>query len=270
MKEMEAPISAYYHAIHNGNYQAAYLLWTPSLQKGLTPEDIANQWERDGATSVSLDITLDEPVGDFVGTTVHETDAYPGGYVRKQTFDGGWHVVNIGGRWLLNERNFKTVADNGAPPTLNADGDASETASAPIDADSRATECLSGILGVGSAFEVVAALSTLTQNADDARWAMVEKRGLIAVGVPDAEANEDVILQKNTPQTQAAVFRGLLSEYGKMGDSTDGIGVHNIYFEAALSTKVGSSGAQLLIDAYDKTGGSFLDRIQQVNNGCSD
>ncbi len=120
MKAMEAAISAYYDAIGNQDFKTAYSLWTPAMQKGLTPNDLANQWSDLGAdgAQVHLDVTTFEPPdGDFVPTTVTETTSYPGGYVRKQVLKGGWHVVNIDGRWLLNERDFKTVADNGPPPT---------------------------------------------------------------------------------------------------------------------------------------------------------
>jgi len=126
MKAMEAAISAYYDAIGNQDFKTAYSLWTPSMQKGLTPSDLANQWYsqwlRLGANgtqvNVNLNVTMSEPPdGDFVSTTVTETEPYPDGYVRKKVLKGGWHVVNIGGHWLLNERDFRTVADNGPPPS---------------------------------------------------------------------------------------------------------------------------------------------------------
>lgn len=126
MKAMEAVISAYYDAIGNQDFKTAYSLWTPSMQKGLTPSDLANQWYSqwlglgaNGAqVNVNLNVTMSEPPdGDFIPTTVTETEPYADGYIRKKVLKGGWHVVNIGGRWLLNERDFKTVADNGPPPT---------------------------------------------------------------------------------------------------------------------------------------------------------
>lgn len=132
MKAMEAAISAYYDAIGNQDFKTAYSLWTPSMQKGLTPSDLANQWYsqwlrlRANGTqvNVNLNVTMSEPPdGDFVPTTVTETEPYPDGYVRKKVLKGGWHVVNIRGRWLLNEREFKTVADNGPPPTSPANDD---------------------------------------------------------------------------------------------------------------------------------------------------
>ena len=120
-KAMEAAISAYYRAIGNKDFETAYSLWTPSMQKGLAPDDLAMQWSSLGADSahVNLSVSMSEPPnGDFVPTTVRETESYPDGYLRKKVLKGGWHVVNIGGRWLLNERDFKAVADNGPPPTF--------------------------------------------------------------------------------------------------------------------------------------------------------
>jgi hypothetical protein len=117
---MEAAISAYYQAIGKKDFETAYSIWTPSLQKSLTPNDLATQWSSLGAdgAQANLSVSMSEPPdGDFVPTTVTETESYPGGYVRKKVLKGGWHVVNIGERWLLNERDFKTVADNGPPPT---------------------------------------------------------------------------------------------------------------------------------------------------------
>ena len=142
-KAMDAAISAYYHAIGNKDFETAYSLWTPSMQKGLAPSDLASQWsslDANGA-QVHLNVSISEPPnGDFVPTTVTETDSYSDGYVRKKVLKGGWHVVNIGGRWLLNGRDFKTVADNGPPPTASVnDGvGSSQTSNAGVSTESGA------------------------------------------------------------------------------------------------------------------------------------
>jgi len=145
-KAMEAAISAYYHAIGNQDYDAAYSTWTPSMQKGLTPDDIAHQWAREGATHAQIDVQLSQvPEGDFVGTTVTETDSYPGGYARKQVLKGGWHVVNVNGRWLLNSRDFKTVTDTGPPP--NAVPPPAEQANQPAQSSDR-SEAITVVRGM--------------------------------------------------------------------------------------------------------------------------
>jgi hypothetical protein len=123
-KAKEAAVSAYYHAIGNQDFETAYSLLTPSMQKSLTLNDLAKQWSslRANGANVKLDVsTSEQPEGDFVPTVVTEIESYPGGYVRKNVLKGGWHVAKIDGRWFLNDRDFRTVA-NGSPPSSPLDG----------------------------------------------------------------------------------------------------------------------------------------------------
>ncbi|MGA8534666.1 MAG: hypothetical protein WB615_11200 [Candidatus Tumulicola sp.] len=113
---MEEAVRQYYVSVRGHDFATAYSLWSPSMQRNLTADDLARQFQ----ATTDIDATIsDPPSGNAVGVTVIQSDTF-GDYVRKRTFKGTWRVSNVGGHWLLDGRDFKTVVDTGPPPNTSA------------------------------------------------------------------------------------------------------------------------------------------------------
>jgi hypothetical protein len=97
-------VAAFYALVTDGNFDAAYALWTDGM-KARYPR----QENLDDRFASTADITFSvlsavEPSSTAATVQANFTERYDSG--ESRTFVGYWRLVQVDGRWLLDEPTY--------------------------------------------------------------------------------------------------------------------------------------------------------------------
>ena len=97
-------VAAFYAHVVDGEFDAAYSLWSERMRAAYPREDNLDQRFDETASIEFQQLFVAEQAGDRATVQANFTETYDSG--AERTFIGYWRLIRVDGRWLLDEPNY--------------------------------------------------------------------------------------------------------------------------------------------------------------------